>query len=227
MAVFSAAALIAVVAIVASLSGSGSGGSGSGGGGVRAASEVRRLLEGIPQDGFALGDPRAPLALVEFVDLQCPFCAELARDALPSLIDREVRARRLRLELRVLAFIGPDSQRTARFAAAAARQDRAWHFVELFFRNQGRENSGYATDEFLRRLGNAIPGFDLRRALAFARTAASEDDLERARAEAQRLGVSATPTLFLVARGGPPRRLDLRELTAEALREAIQRAGGR
>ena len=37
-------------------------------------------------------------------------------------------------------------------AAAATLQDRLCEFSELFFRNQGPENSGYATDRFLRGL---------------------------------------------------------------------------
>ena len=34
-------------------------------------------------------------------------------------------------------------------ALAAGEQGRGWNFVELFYRNQGVENSGYVTDEFL------------------------------------------------------------------------------
>ncbi|WP_177169259.1 DsbA family protein [Thermoleophilum album] len=225
VAVVAAAAVLAGVAIAASLLGSER--SSPSGSGVTGAREVRSLLQGILQSGYALGDPRAPATVVEFVDLQCPFCARLASEALPDLIRREVRSGRLRLELRVLAFIGPDSERAARFAAGAARQYKVWQFTELFFRNQGRENSGYVTDNFLRRIGAAIPGFDVDRALAFAQRPEAEDDLERARLAAGRLRVSSTPTLFLVPRGGQPRKLELSDLTASALREAIRAAAVR
>lgn len=223
--IVAAAALLAGVAIATSLFGSERGSpSRTSVDGVR---EVRSLLQGIPQRGYELGAPRAPATVVEFVDLQCPFCARLAREALPDLIRREVRGGRLRLELRVLAFIGPDSERAARFAAGAARQNKVWQFAELFFRNQGRENSGYVTDNFLRRIGTAIPGFDVARALAFAQRPEAESDLERARSEAEQLRVSATPTLFFVPRGGRPRKLQLSDLTASALREAISGAAAR
>ena len=43
---------------------------------------------------------------------------------------------------RNLSFIGPDSERAARLAAAAGLQDRLWQFTDLIFRNQGAENSG-------------------------------------------------------------------------------------
>ena len=39
----------------------------------------------------SLGSPEAPLVLVEFVDYQCPFCAQHARTVLPELIQRYVQ----------------------------------------------------------------------------------------------------------------------------------------
>ena len=36
-------------------------------------------FKGIPQSGIALGSPKAPLTMVEFADLQCPFCGEYQR----------------------------------------------------------------------------------------------------------------------------------------------------
>jgi hypothetical protein len=112
---------------------------------------------GIPEHGTLLGHPRAPATLLEFADLQCPFCAEYARDALPGLLRDWVRPGRLRLDLRLVAFIGPDSTRAARTAGAAALQDRLWQFSELFYLNQGTENSGYVTESFLRAIAPRRP----------------------------------------------------------------------
>ena len=36
-----------------------------------------------------------------------------------------------------------------------------WDYTERFFRNQGPENSGYATDSFLERLARQTPGLDV------------------------------------------------------------------
>jgi protein-disulfide isomerase len=116
-------------------------------------------IEGVPQDGVSLGDPSAPATLIEFADLQCPFCAEFATEELPGVIDSYVRDGRLRLELRLLAFIGPDSQRGRQVAHAAALQDRMWEYTDLFFRNQGPENSGYATNTFLEQLARQTPAW--------------------------------------------------------------------
>src|SRR5205823_5256779 len=103
------------------------------------------VFAGIPQPGPALGSPHAPYTLVEFVDLQCPFSARFDREVLPAVIRRFVRTGLLRLELRTVAFLGPDSAPLAAATTAAGMQDHMWQFADRVFRDQGRENSGYAT----------------------------------------------------------------------------------
>ena len=91
--------------------------------------------------------------MVEFVDLQCPFCAEYTRDALPTIVKRYVRTGKLKLELRPVAILGPDSATArGRGRGSRAQQNRIWQFADLWYLNQGRENSGYVDDAFLRRI---------------------------------------------------------------------------
>jgi protein-disulfide isomerase len=181
-------------------------------------------LAAIPQRGTSLGSPHAPATLVEFADPQCPFCARYVRDALPGVVERWVRPGRLRLELRLLTFIGPDSKRAARLIDAAALQNRAWPLSELAFLTQERENSGYVTAGYLRRLAHATPGLDARRALAQRSSRRVDELLGRARRQARRLGVDATPSFFLVRPGRPPQRLRPRALTPAAISAAIRSA---
>jgi protein-disulfide isomerase len=173
------------------------------------------LFRGIPERDGVLGDPDAPLTVTEYVDLQCPACAAAARETLPSLVRDYVRTGKAKLEARTLHFIGPDSDRAARVAAGAEREGRLWPFLEAFYAAQGAENSGYVTDEFLRSVANAA-GVDADAALAYADSAAAQERLDRANADAQRLGIESTPT-FTVARGdGTPRVLDANDATTLA-----------
>ena len=64
---------------------------------------------------------------------------------LPAVVDRYVRTGRLRLELQLLAFLGEDSVRGGRMAAAAAGQNRLWPFVDAFYRNQGPRTAATRT----------------------------------------------------------------------------------
>jgi protein-disulfide isomerase len=179
------------------------------------ASEPPRV-ERVAQDGVYLGDPSAPATLIEFADLQCPFCAEFATDELPGVIDSYVRDGRLRLELRLLAFIGPDSERARQVANAAALQDKMWSFTERFFRNQGPENSGYATDSFLQRLARETPGLDMEQLSADLGTQQAEALTRQAERLARRLGVQGTPSFYLVRDGGEPEPIEIGDL-GEAL----------
>jgi protein-disulfide isomerase len=194
-----AAALAAVVVAAAAVAS-------SSGGQPAAPVATPALFRGIPEHGGVLGDPRAPVTLTEYVDLQCPVCAAAARETLPRLVRDYVRTGKAKLDVRTLSFIGPDSERAARFAAGAAEQRRLWPFLEAFYAAQGPENSGYVTDEHLRSVA-AAAGVDAGAALEFAGSAAAQEPLNRANADAQRLGIDSTPA-FTVARGdGAPRVL--------------------
>jgi protein-disulfide isomerase len=101
--------------------------------------------------------------MVAFVDLQCPFSAHFARDVLPTVVERFVRRKRLRIELRPIQAVGPDSAAAAAAAIAAGQQDRMWEFSDTFFASQGRENSGYVTRPFVGYIAKSAGGLDVGR----------------------------------------------------------------
>jgi protein-disulfide isomerase len=224
------AALVVVVAIFISQGGDdgdtaqpagGAGGSGDG-----ESAKVSDISKGISQHGVTLGDPEAPATLIEFADLQCPFCAQFATQALPTVIDEYVRDGRLKLQLRLLAFLGPDSERGAEVAAAATLQDRLWPFSELFFENQGPENSGYATYRFLSGLARETPGLDVARVSEDIDSPPANRLVRQAARQAEELGVDGTPSFFLVRGGEAPRPLELSSLDADSFTLALDEALG-
>ncbi len=209
------AGLAIVAVLIAVVVAGGSDSASSGDGGTPAAAES--ALKGIPQSGITLGSPKAPVTMVEFADLQCPFCAEYHRNVFPELLDRYVRTGKLRLELRLLRFLGPDSDRLARVAAAAAAQNRMWQFVGLAYDRQGRENSGYATDDFINSLA-ADAGLHGANAGAGA-----ERQVQRAEQAARTLGIDSTPSFLIGKTGGPMTRFEPSELTPGAFVPEIQK----
>jgi protein-disulfide isomerase len=184
--------------------------------------ETARLLDGIPQSGTVLGSPDAPATLVEYGDLQCPYCASWATGALPELVRDYVRPGKLRIEFRGLAFIGPDSDAGLRAALAAANQGKLWHVVDLLYRNQGAENSGWLTDDLLRQVGTTVPGLDVERMLGGR--AATQQEVEAARAAAVAAGIQGTPAFEVGPTGGALQRVEISALDAAALRPAIDAA---
>jgi protein-disulfide isomerase len=228
-----AAVVVVVVAIVVSQGGSDeSGGAGaapsaSGGQAEQSQSaDVEKLFGGIPQNGVTLGKPDAPATLIEFADLQCPFCAQYTTGALPTVIQDYVRSGRLKMQLRLLRFIGPDSERGAEVAAAATLQDKGWAYSDLFYRNQGQENSGYATDGFLERLARETPGLDVNQLDSDLDSPPAQKLIRQAERQANQLGVSGTPTFFIQKGNGAPQQLQLSSLDADSVTAAIDSALG-
>ncbi len=190
---------------------------------VPAVGRVTGLLDGMAQSGATLGDPRAPVTLVEFGDLQCPACARYARDALPVLVTHFVRSGRLRLVYQSWPILGKDSVRAARMAVALSHQDRLWQFTDLLYANQRDENSGYVSDDYLRALGGAIVGVNVRGALSDRDSARTRDELAAIAAQAAHLSLRATPSFLLGRTGGPLPRFQPDGLDASAFTGPVAR----
>lgn len=158
------------------------------------AGTVRQELAGIPQQGLTLGDPGAPVTLVEFGDLQCPVCKGFAEEVIPDVIDSRVRSGEAKIEFRNFTIISEESIPAAAAAIAAGEQERGWDFIELFYRNQGIERSGYVTDEFLAEIarGAGVPDVEKWDDDRKSRRVLSEVAAETA--EAERLGLGGTPS---------------------------------
>jgi len=165
------------------------------------AQAVERLYKGIPQDGIHLGDPKAPATLVEIADLQCPFCAEYSTGALPTVVEDYVRTGKVRYELRIRSFIGRDSVRAAGAAAYAAQHDLMYQFADVFYRNQGPEESGYADSGFIRRVAAQVPGLVPAKAVAAANDPLAQPLVPQGEQFARKLGSTGTPD-FYVRMGG-------------------------
>jgi len=179
---------------------------------VNATAEIQEQLDGIPQEGFTLGDPDAPITITEFGDLQCPACANFANTMMPRIVNDWVRTGKARFQFRHFAFLGEDSNRLAQMALALAEQNRMFDFIELVYANHGAENSGYATDDYLRRIAGAIPGVDVEQAMKARDSDAVLDRLSEDQALAQTNGIDSTPS-FLVGRSGQtPQRVDATQL---------------
>ncbi len=121
---------------------------------------VASPFAGIEQQGIALGSPDAPVTLVEYADLQCPYCAQWSRETLPVLLQEYVASGKLRIVFHGLAFIGSDSDKALRTAIAAGEHDHLWDVVHGLYAGQGAENAGWVTDELVSEIAAGVPGLD-------------------------------------------------------------------
>jgi protein-disulfide isomerase len=165
---------------------------------------INEMLRGIQQHGTVLGNPKAKVTLTEFGDPQCTACAYYSSNGLPNLIQDYVRSGKLRIEYQGQTFVdqytkdSTDSIRLLRMALAAGQQGKLWNFVELVYANQGAENSGYATDSYLKSVASAIPGLDVDKAFAAASAAGAFDSEIKASAKRfKAASFGATPSFLL------------------------------
>jgi protein-disulfide isomerase len=188
-------AVIVIAVAIAAGSGSSSGTTSSS----SAAGTVNRLLTGLPQQGNTLGKPGAPVTVTVFEDLECPICREFTLGAENQLIANDVRAGRAKLVFRSLQTATPDAttfQVQQQAAVAAGKQQKLWHFVELFYHQQGPEGTPYVTESYLDKLAHQVPGLDYKAWLA-ARKADLSHQVSGDESLAHSKNFDSTPTIVV------------------------------
>jgi len=150
-------------------------------------------------DSNTMGDPNAPVHIVEYGDFQCPFCLRFWRDTEPQMIQEYVNTGKVYFEYHsVGAFLGPESGWAAEGAYCAGDQGKFWEFHDTLFTNWSGENVGDFTKDklvtYAKSLNLNMPEFES--CLSEGKHAGTVDQ-DAAAAEAA--GVRATPTLFINA----------------------------
>lgn len=185
------------------------------------AAATATLFRGIPQQLNQLGNPKAKVTMIEFADPQCPFCRQYELDTLPAIVREYVRTGKVKLVYFGIPIIGANSEQGLRAIYAAGLQNRLWNFSHLLYKSQGAENSGWITDDLLRRIGNSIPGFDTARMMADRQSSDVENALAASAQQATNGRVDRTPTFFAGHTGGTLQQVPLTALTAAAFRPTL------
>jgi len=87
--------------------------------------------------GNAMGNPDAPVTMIEFSDFLCLYCRQFALETEPLLVEEYVATGKVYFIYRTLGdWLGPESQASAEAAYCAAEQNRFWEYHDLLFANQ-------------------------------------------------------------------------------------------
>lgn len=214
-------AAVVIVAIVIILVATGSGGSKNAPApkspaATAAATAVVTMLQGIPESGNALGRPNAPVTVQYFGDLECPFCKQFTLTALPSIIQKYVRTGKARLEYRSMETATREREtfQTQQVAAlAAGKQNRMWYYVELFYHEQGEEDSGYVTESYLQGLASQVPGLNLGEWSSERDNPAYANEVIADAQAANQAGFTGTPSFLIGKTGGTLQKFEDSNLT--------------
>jgi protein-disulfide isomerase len=196
-------AVVAVAAvIIAIVAGSGGGSSGlqSGSGANKTVASVEQLLNGIPQSGSTLGSSSAPVTLTYFGDLECPVCkAFTLTGGWPQLVANEVRSGKVKVVYKAFQTATPDSatfQTQQSAALAAGQQSKFWHYIELFYHEQGQEQTNYVTSDYLTGLAKQVTGLNVGQWQSARTNPALAAQVQSEIQQGVAAGVQGTPTLI-------------------------------
>jgi protein-disulfide isomerase len=140
-----------------------------------------------------LGDADAPVTLIEFSDLQCPFCLRHHQETFPQIVKEFVDTGKLRYVMREfpLTSIHPDARAASQAALCAGQQDKYWEVRDRILTNRdklGAEDlASYATDA----------GLDMIKWSRCMETDLYDEKVEADLADGADLGIQGTPAFAL------------------------------
>ncbi|WP_162515371.1 DsbA family protein [Paenibacillus pinistramenti] len=173
-----------------------------------------------------LGDPDAPVKIVEYGDYQCPACRNFSVNIKPDLVKNDIDTGKAAIYFQDLIVLDgngiEDSNRLALAAHSIYHQDKDsfWKFNEAVYREQGEEKTGWATTDFIVNLAkseNLSIDYDLLRSDIENKTYQSEVDASNAQAD--KLGVQSTPSFYING------KLYNGNYTSSDIQQAIESAG--
>lgn len=169
--------------------------------------------------GYDLGNPEAPVTVVEFSDFGCPYCAGFALETFPVLLAEYVESGLVRWKyVPFVLGIFPNGAEAARAAECVADQGRFWQMHDLLYARQREWKASDAPAELFLSLATEV-GVDPVRFSACYRVAGGAARTEANNVAAEALHVRATPS-FLV-NGQPVQGA----LPLEHFRSVLEQAG--
>jgi len=146
-----------------------------------------------------IGDPKAPVTMIEYADYQCPFCGRFYRQTLGKIIENYVKTGKVKLVHRNFAFLGPESFAAAEAAECAKDQSKFWPYQFSLYEEEqrdGEEHNGNLNRELFLSIAKNLKMdtnvfaacFDEGKYAAF---------VEQETARAQKEGVNSTPSFVV------------------------------
>lgn len=96
-----------------------------------------------------MGNPDAPVVMIEYSDYQCAFCGQYIRETMPRIKERYINTGKVWYVYRDFPLdFHPNAQKAAEAARCAGAQDAFWPMHDRLFGSQG-EWSGQTGDDVL------------------------------------------------------------------------------
>ena len=154
-------------------------------------------------DDAVLGDPNAPVTLIEFSDFQCPFCRKFYKETLPQIKKEYILTGKAKLVYRdfPLVQIHPGATPAAEGAECAQDQGKFWEMHDAIFDEQEKQGSGtvqFTVDDVKKWAANI--GLDTSKFNQCLDSGKYKQEVEKDLADGSAAGVNGTPATFINGR---------------------------
>ena len=144
-----------------------------------------------------LGNPNAPITMVEFGDYQCTFCSKFFHETENSIITNYIKTGKVKILFKDYIILGQDSINAANAAHCANDQKLFWEYHSMLYNNWAGENTGWADLVHLHEFANTL-GLDMDVFSTCMSDLKWNELVNLSSKDGQKLGVSGTPTFFVI-----------------------------
>ncbi len=149
-----------------------------------------------------LGDPSAPVTIVEFGDYQCHQCYNWFHNTKPAIESQYIQTGKANLVFVDMAFLGNDSPRAAQASYCAEDQEMYWEYHGLLYASQeSKIDGGWADSERLKAFAFSL-GLDMELFESCLDSGKYSKRVQYNTQEAREHGVRGTPGFFIVGPDG-------------------------
>ena len=145
----------------------------------------------------ALGNPNAPITMVEFGDYQCTFCSKFFHETENSIITNYIKTGKVKILFKDYIILGQDSINAANAAHCANDQKLFWEYHSMLYNNWAGEDTGWADLTHLHEFANTL-GLDMNVFSTCMSDLKWNELVNLSSIDGQKLGVTGTPTFFVI-----------------------------
>ena len=144
-----------------------------------------------------LGNPNAPITMVEFGDYQCTFCSKFFHETENTIVTNYIKTGKVKILFKDFIILGQDSVNAANAAHCANDQKLFWEYHSMLYNNWDGEDTGWANLEHLHEFANTL-GLNMDIFSSCMSDLKWNELVNLSSIDGQKLGVTGTPTFFVI-----------------------------
>ena len=143
-----------------------------------------------------MGNPNAPITILEWGDYQCTFCYKFHQNTLDIINEDFIKTGKVKIIFKDFPLNGLDSKLAAEASYCAQDQEKYWKYHDELYKNWGGERTGWITRESLTKFAEIVE-IDVEKFNKCLDDHKYENKIDLLYEFGKEIGINATPS-FLV-----------------------------